>query len=553
MKSINSDYTHCKLSDSCKAFLNKSAILIEAKICAAFLLLDDRGEIDRATANYLEAKEFSDHINKEHSNLLQEITDCTNDELRSIILHVNDDLRLNESQYTTGEGLSEIAVSLLNIERDDTVADLCCGYGSFMIAASKQHFKSFYGVDLSYNAAMIANIRACVLNLDAEIITSDVFSCNANFNKVFSDFPIGLKSIERQFDNGINLMKTTLPEGFKAHSIDWLFCLKIARSLKKHGKGIGVMTLGPLYNSKDEDMRLLMLKSGFIEAVIALPGGMLAGTNIPCALVVLSNGNHELKLVDASDLGEPYRRGRKFSENDISELKRRLQDDTEYSNSFTIHDLVKTNVNLSPKRYLNAIEVKDGRPIEDVVVKITRGIGKNVKDRESDQPTPFRYLKLQDIVNGEVSKELPSITHIDKKEERYVLQDNDVVIGKMKPFKTAVARIHENEKVLACENVFILRPNTNIILPLYLKLALESELGLSQLEANVQGTYNPILPISAFKEIQIPVPPIGEQQKIIDKYKVLNERAELYEQKARDIRDEISTLIEKGGDVSEKA
>ena len=284
-----------------------------------------------------------------------------------------------------------------------------------------------------------------------------------------------------------------------------------------------------------------------IKAVVVMPSGLLRGASVPCAFVIMSHGNKSVRLVDASDIGRDSRSGRKISERDIAEVLSRIQYDNERSCDVDASILMETHWNLAPTRYINSVTVKDGVPLSSLTSNITRGLGGNMSARLCEEATPFRYLMMKNVNNGEIDDDLPYIDEIDKREQRYLVQNDDVILGKMRPFKAAVARISEGEGILAGGNLYILRLDTEKILPLYLRLFLESDLGAAQLEAHTTGTTIPSVPVSAFDEIMVPLPPLEEQQRIIDKCEDLTKRAEMYERKAREVRDQIATLLDSEG------
>lgn len=111
-------------------------------------------------------------------------------------------------------------------------------------------------------------------------------------------------------------------------------------------------------------------------------------------------------------------------------------------------------------------------------------------------------------------------------------------------FKAALIHVHEGESILAGGNLYILRPNQEKVLSEYLKLALESDMGVAQCEARATGMTIPSIPVKAFNDIRIPLPSIAQQRRIVEKCEELIGRAKMYESKAIQIRAEISTLFE---------
>lgn len=69
-----------------------------------------------------------------------------------------------------------------------------------------------------------------------------------------------------------------------------------------------------------------------------------------------------------------------------------------------------------------------------MIVNITRGA--QIKASELDElvsyePTDFQYLMLANIQDGIISDDLPYLKELDKKQEKYCIKNNSLVISKM--------------------------------------------------------------------------------------------------------------------------
>ena len=526
--------------------------VVPSAVAVAFTALDERGRIDRGARGYSDAAGFAEHVGLIDGGFdWFDAESYTDDELRAIVLHPFDELGHRGGEYSTSKAVNDLALGLLDVKEGQSVADLGSGIGSFMLAAyEKTDLGSFYGVEMNYDAAKVASMRAIVLGVDADIEVGDMFRCAGKYDKVLSNFPLNHAPINRALRRGEFPANTAIPEGVKVHSADWAFNLKVAQSIADGGTGIGIMALGALSNTMDEQVRAHLVRSGMVKAVVVMPNGLLQGTPIPCAFVVMSHGNKSVRLVDASDIGRDTRFGRKISERDVAEVVSRVNAENDHACDAGIAELAETRWNLLPTRHLNTVTVKDGVPLSSLVTNITRGLGGNMRSRICEESTPFRYLMMKNVSNGQIDDDLPYIDEVGERERRYLVQNDDVILGKMRPFKAAVAHVPEGEGILAGGNLYILRPDPKKVLPLYLRLFLESDLGAAQLEAHTTGTTIPSVPVPAFDEILVPLPPIEEQRRIVDKCEELTKRAEMYERKAREVRDQIDRLLDtEGGEL----
>lgn len=530
--------------EACRRRSKMPTGLAPSVVAAAFSQLDERGGIDRAAPGYGEAAGFAQHVQLIDGGPLAAAADYTDEELRAIVLAPLDGWRL-ESAQCTSPAMAAAALAILNVRPGESLADLGCGLGEFMVAASRAtRPASFTGVDTCYDAAKVAQMRSIVLGLGAAIEVGDAFRLHQTFDKVLCDCLLGQR--RRPGEDG-DPASEVVPDGVRVHSMEWAFCLKAASCVAEGGTGVGVVPMGALSNSMDAQVRAHMVRSGLVRAVVALPEGALSPhAGMACALVVLGHGNATVRLVDATDLGRREGLRLALSQSDAAELAQRLREASERAVDVSLGELEASRWNLAPNRHLRHVEVEGGVPLSSVV-EVRRGVPLRLEERRSEAPTPYRFMVMKDVDKGEVSPNLPSLAELRGREERSLLQEGDVIVGKLRPYKAAVFHEREGERVLAGGNLYVLRPDTERVLPLYLRLFLESDLGAAQLEALTTGTSIPSLPVSAFDEVLVPLPPIAEQRRVVERCEELTAQAEEYERKARQVRDQIAGLLSERG------
>lgn len=478
------------------------------------------------------------------------------DGLADIIL----DIELEEdlvSQFMRFEGITprsvtELAVKALEIADGNRVADFGTGTGSFLVRASKEaDCKLVYGCDVNMTSVAIAKMRAEAIGPNATVEQADMFRIDGKFDKCFSNYPFAMKMGGFKEE----VLDSLKHQGFEGiphfQSSDWLFNLQLVAKLKEGGKAIGVMTRGSSYNGADEKIRRYFVANGWIEAVIALPAGMFSPyTGIPTTMVILSEGNDAARLVDASELCQKGRRETTFSDDDIAEILRLLNEDAEGRSKLMSYDeLANDGFILNPERHLGeTIEVENGVSIEDLSFNITRGSGwakKQLEEFNSNTPTKNRYLMLQNIIDGEIEDDLPYLTEIDSSQDKYCVKDGDLLLSKIGPnFKIAVAEIPEGEKVLATGNLYIISLDHKKINPLYAKLYLSTDQGVAQLRRACVGTTMPSIPAKAFGDIMIPMMNLDEQAKIIERYEALRQEIAIHKMAIEKARQKMASLLD---------
>lgn len=477
------------------------------------------------------------------------------DRLAEIIL----DVELEEdlaSQFMRFEGITprsvtELAIKALDIVEGNRVADFGTGTGSFLVRASKEaDCKLVYGCDVSSTSVAIAKMRAEAIGSNAIVERADMFHIEGTFDRCFSNYPFAMKkgSFREEALESLKLQGYGDVPCFQ--SSDWLFNLELVARLAEGGKAVGVMTRGSSYNGADEKIRSHFIANGWIEAVIALPAGMFSPyTNVATIMVIFSKGNDAVRFIDASELCQKGRREVFFSDDDIAQILRLLGEDSKgLSRLMTYEELAGEGFILNPERHLGeSIEIKDGIAIENLSLKITRGSGwakKQLEELNSNTPTKFRYLMLQNIVDGEVEDDLPYLTEIDSGQSRYCVKDGDLLLSKIGPhFKVAVANVPDDETILATGNLYIIRLDREKVDPRYVKLYLETDQGATQLRRACVGTTMPSIPAKAFSDILIPMASLDEQAKIIERYEELRQEIAAHKTAIDQARKKIASLL----------
>jgi restriction endonuclease S subunit len=140
---------------------------------------------------------------------------------------------------------------------------------------------------------------------------------------------------------------------------------------------------------------------------------------------------------------------------------------------------------------------------------------------ETDKNGNAFVLQAKNIIPGEAVTNNENLTKIlfDGSRGAYFLQNNDVVVVSrgtgVGSYRSAVWK-SDAENILASASLFIVRITDNKLLPEYLSLYFNSPLGQGQLFKIVSGAFIQTIPRSKLEELNIFIPPLQEQQQIID-------------------------------------
>ncbi|MDR1536486.1 MAG: N-6 DNA methylase [Clostridiales bacterium] len=423
----------------------------------------------------------------------------------------------------TPDSVAALALELMKISDYDAVADFGAGAGGFLVSAFKENGNAaYYGIEINGEMAAIAAVRAELLGPAVTVEQGNMFSLGGGsrkFNKIFSNYPFGFNGI-KECEPFVGQLKYRLP---KYRSMDWIYNLLLLESLSAGGKAIAVMTSGACINGADREMRELFVKSGFIEAIIALPPRMFPETNVSTEMVVLSKGNACVKLVDAKKWHKNGRRQSEFTDGDIRKIAAALKTDSECGRTAAPAELERLGFILDPAKHLEKpVEIANGVPFGDVIKRITRGAqlsAEALDELSSSEPTGFQYLMLRDIQDGMISGKLPYLKRIEPRLEKYCVSQGNLLLSKNgSPFRAAVVGDLSGKAVLANGNLYVIELDESRVKPHYLKAFFESVAGMKALNGIAVGTAMPMLQIEALKSIIIPCPPLDEQEALEKRY-----------------------------------
>jgi len=475
------------------------------------------------------------------------------DTLKAIVL-LSEPISLSELGYmSTPEGISNLAIALLDIKDNDVVLDLGSGISSFLIQVGLTSSpKSINGVEINTHSVIIANIRSLIADLPINIRLSNMLSMDFSeleANKVFSNPPIGnkLQKVKPYTDKNKELSKFFKNINNNI-SGDWAYALSAFINQKKPGKTIMLMSNLGTWNKSDEKIREKLIKEGFIEGVISLPENLFSFTGVGMTMMIFSEGNKKIRMVDASDIYTKGRRINTLEKNDINEIVFAYNNDSDISALISKTELEEQDFILYPQRYLtNYVEVKDGIDFGDLCKSINRGAmisSRELDELASEKDTGLYYLMLQNIQDGVIDINLPSLTNLDERYYRHLINDKNLIISKLSPFKIAIVDVPDDKMILANGNLYFVELDESLVNPRFVELFLQSEAGISQLNRFAKGSVMKTISIQDLRKIKIPEIPRSKQDQIAEKYEMFNEQLIILQKQAEIIKDKKSRLIE---------
>ncbi|WP_288219366.1 N-6 DNA methylase [uncultured Adlercreutzia sp.] len=431
--------------------------------------------------------------------------------------------------FATPAGLCNLAIRILDIKEGDSVADICCGYGNFIVQSAELHPEaSYFGIDISEEAACVAQIRCEILGAKHEIVVEDAFNVDTSrrFDKIFGNFPFGMRTAMLVGSNRYHDLVRSGKEGVgSARSADWLFNKLTHDLLADNGRAVTITANGAAVNGLDAAARRTFIEGGMICAVVALPESLFSYTNIPTVLFVLGRNEGAIRMVDASAMCASGRRGSAIDDESLEMILEAMRADSPFSRLVDRADIERADWSLSPARYLGReIKLVNATPLSKLVESIDRGaVGLNrhaLDELATDENTNIRYVQVADVKDGCIVDDLMRLGSLDEPLRHHALKDGDVLVSRAgSPFKVAVAEIVDEVTVVPAGNFFVLRLDQSKIDPYFLAAFLSSDDGQETLERIAGGTTFPTISQRNLEKMKVPVPSPDMQALIAAKFR----------------------------------
>lgn len=536
-------------------------------------------------SKYVVKEKFNDSVNpneylqkgtKENQDVIYNICNCIRptmvesnlynickflDEMseEKLINIISDDFGIY-SRYNIGtpNSINELCYKILEHNNSgNDVLDICSFTGNFLTYYAKKQPSYYYsGIEISTRSNLVAQLRLNILNVKNELFNNNVFDYNTNkkYDKIFCNYPLGVKLDDHavnylnNINNRINYIYTNKT------SSSWAFINIVINSLKDTGKAIVVMNNAGLYSLKNSDVefRKLLVSGGYIESVISLPEKLFANTSIPVTLLVLSNNNDKIKFINAEKMIQNKKLINSAKLLNIEEILNEYANisDSSYTKIIDNKELVNESFNLHVQNYMGIenLEIKFPRILNELCFDVYRGYqisanDINLNSEPQEGLLEHKIVNIVNIIDGIIENNLTKIYLEDGKLNKYLLKNKDLLVtlkGAITRF--SVVELKENERLIPSGNFTVLRLDTSIVNPYYLKMFFESSKGNAIINSIKSGGALPSINISQLKDIKVPVPPIEEQNKIVNRYLAKTDEIQMIKSKLKNLENSLTEI-----------
>lgn len=247
---------------------------------------------------------------------------------------------------------------------DKLLYDGACGLG---FLAHELNPKQSILRDINTETVGLAQLLNALVERNADIQRVDSLTdehSSYGVDLAVSTPPINMR-VSESFVEGKNYLKELFINArIPSSASDSLWVQQALYHLNATGKAYLQIIPGWLFRGGyDAELREKLVQLNWVEAVVLLPAGMLADSNIEMSLLILNKAKvkETIRLVDARSFGERQRRKLNFSLLDAEKVKELLtcDHDTEWSKDVTIQQVKANKYSLHCSEYFDVeIEVE---------------------------------------------------------------------------------------------------------------------------------------------------------------------------------------------------
>ena len=454
--------------------------------------------------------------------------------------------------------MNDLCVKFLELKKGDTLLDLGSGVSSFLINAKKNYEIALAaGVEIDESVCVFANILSALNEQEIQVWNEDVFNFSKlqQVEKIFS-FPSFNMKIEAKPIRNYVLSKNIDGKDFAMQG-EVAFILKALDLLSEKGRAVIAIFSGLLFKENLLSFREYLVKNKYLEAVITLPYSVLINTNVPVALLILSHNNDKVRFVNASSIhGKTRHGGSCLMDEHVTAIYEMSKKKNHNAIDVKIEEIGKDDYCLLPNTFLleaklpfadESVEYK--KLSELVTQKIYRGVQYKASVLDtllSEEDSDCYYFSSKDIQDNQIAKNLQHMSEISEKDLSLILKNDDIllVLAITDNIKVAVVSNIDSKKILPASNLYVIRPNTSLILPMFFKLLLESESAKAIFKDFSSGSVLRTISAEFLNNLLVPVPPLAVQQKLVKKYSEIESEQEQLKNQLEALSQKKKELIE---------
>lgn len=455
----------------------------------------------------------------------------------------------------TPEGLNRLMIEMLN-PSNGSVYDGAAGIGGSLIEAYRfNNDISMFGQEINESNVALAYMNAIINGIDlsrfqiakGDTLFSPAFVENDSnlmqFDYIAMNQPFGLKLNNTQMMDydPFGRFSGRMGKTSKMHG-DLAFLQHTVASLNETGRAAVIVPVGVLSRSShaEKAFREYIVNNDIIEAIVLLPNKLLSFTAIQTVLLVLNNKKKSSRkqrvlFINAEEQFTSKGRSQNYltQENidSIVAMYEHSSTDTEDVKTAKLPEIVESDFILNPYHYFTSQtvetqfgdviinkavyddKVKNKRTLKELA-RLSRGVNLPAKNTIKEGQKGYKVIQLKDVENGKIDLESVEVIPV-KNADRYMVESGDIIIASRgTAYKVAIVPDHNEPLVLS--NMFIrIRIKDKAYKPDYIKVFLESPVGVALIEGMKKGGTVKALTTRDIEDIELPDIELHEQEEII--------------------------------------
>lgn len=284
-----------------------------------------------------------------------------------------------EEQYTSSD-VAQLLAALLNPASVHTIYDPTCGTGTLLSTCYSHAVQSggtdvtptLFGQEIDAETAALARINTTVhADTQVRIATGDTLLSPAftegssvqKFDRVVANPPLGLRMDAATLGALQEDRFGRFTLGTPQRTRDWAFLQHVVSSLNEEGRAAIVCSARRLVVSESQDVRKDLVESDLVEAVISLPGNVLAYTGRSAVVLVLNRAKPEelqgrtmfVFAQEEYERGRPSRRISKQHRKRLVNAVLQRREHRRFSALVSVDDIRQHGYELAPSRYIDIV------------------------------------------------------------------------------------------------------------------------------------------------------------------------------------------------------
>lgn len=303
--------------------------------------------------------------------------------------------KAKEGEVYTPREVIRLMIELIDPKPEKSLYDPALGSGGMLIVAYN-YVKEKYGQDnadslflfgqefnqktlaLAKMNMLLHNIRNFNLALGDTLIYPKFKEDDKiqKFDYVIANPPWNQDGYDEESLKKAEYFQERFVYGFATkQSADWMWIQHMIASCNNDGKIVVVIDTGAVSRGgREKTIREKIIKENLIESVILLPEKLFYNTQAPAVIIVLNKNKPEEKknkilLINASKEFQPGKKQNTLSKENIERIVKVYREFKEvegFSKIVTLEEAKEADYNLSPSRFVMAIEEEEYRPISEI-------------------------------------------------------------------------------------------------------------------------------------------------------------------------------------------